>query len=220
MNNSKMKVSVGGINNTQQTRQKDQKPVSDPKVFKSQQTGQQSKKPAFNIKLQDQQKKTNDRPSNSYQTNNTYSSASKNRLKTTLLSKSFDKLEYGIQEIGDASDFIYDLLKKNNDANRLPITSGEINNTILNIAKKNIPDSEKRTNMVWEFKISAGKTTMKTDRYIQFGWTVDSKCINYDKKEYTTSYNFFVMIYGTQQSDVISQLQNAGWGIVPNTKQQ
>lgn len=69
-----------------------------------------------------------------------------------------------------------------------------ITKRIAELALEKTPNFTSRENILWEFKIAANKTSVKTDKYCTFGWWV--KYHNHkDKEQKDVQYYFFVSIY-------------------------
>ena len=89
----------------------------------------------------------------------------------------------------------------------------EMTRKIVDVLSGKVPNFETRENVLWEFKISANKVSVKTDKYCGFGWTV--KSIKNAYNWFSTEYTFTVSVYG-DNFEMETKLASAGFKKVEN----
>ena len=76
------------------------------------------------------------------------------------------------------------------------------------------PDLISRENVLWEFKISADKVLIKTDKFISFGWTIKSE--KNTEGTYNITYIFEIYVIGNDDFELERKINNAGYTLVSN----
>lgn len=83
---------------------------------------------------------------------------------------------------------------------------------LVDLASKYTPNPATRENMHWEFQISAKKVSIKTGKFVSFGWNIlSTKNTTEDKTVYENSYNCRITLFGNNQAIAIKLLEDNGW---------
>lgn len=119
--------------------------------------------------------------------------------------KRFDNVFDGFSSMMNCSKDINDLTAAVND--RVPETVDEAMDMMLSIFTGHMPSYDTKKNMHYDVNLSANKCSLKTDRYISFGWFVKN-----DWEQNTTEFIFHVTVFGDKK-ELIEQLLNNGWEV-------
>lgn len=140
----------------------------------------------------------------------------KKRLGITNYKKQFKSFEEAIKEmvsiVPQLSDYV---LKHYADEEEKTVTIDSVYSSIADLFEEHIPNISRRENLLWEFQISANKVSIKTDKFVSFGWNIKSeKIVNNDCTTYQNIYNFRISLFGDEWSqDVIAALNDNEWKI-------
>lgn len=145
----------------------------------------------------------------------------KPRIKFTRYTKLYSNFSEAVEDLCDRSEYIYDLISKYSAAESgLPKTLKEMDRTIINIIDDKYPNKlyKKGSDLLWEFTISGNRTTVKTDKYIGFGY---SAYVNKIQDNIIENYIFSIDVYGDKQAELIDILEEMGWKkFEPKNKKQ
>lgn len=133
------------------------------------------------------------------------------RIEFTRYTKLYNDFSEAVEDLCDRSEYIYDLISKYSAAeNGLPKTLKEMDKTIVKIISDKFPNKidKKGSDLLWEFAISGNRTTVKTDKYIGFGYSV---YINKIQDNIIKNYIFSIDVYGDKQAELIDTLEEMGW---------
>ena len=86
----------------------------------------------------------------------------------------------------------------------------EMTRKIVDVLTGHVPNFETRENVLWEFKISANKVTVKTDEYCGFGWVTRSIKDETALNGFRLDYTFYINVFGDNFA-METKLLNAGF---------
>lgn len=132
----------------------------------------------------------------------------KPRLDQVKYVRTFDSFQAGMNEMINLSDDVCDLLRDvDGDWNNIDGAMG----AMLQVFTDHMPSISDRSNMHYDISLSANKCSLKTDRYIAFGWY--AKVNKNEDKSISVNYIFHIIVFGDKKDALIRDITNAGWAI-------
>jgi hypothetical protein len=135
-------------------------------------------------------------------------SAVRAKLDQVKYVKVFDNFKTGMNEMINLSDDVCDLLRD---------VPGDWSNiegamdVMLKVFTDHMPSISDRTNMHYDISLSANKCSLKTDKYIAFGWY--AKVNRNEDNTISVSYIFHIIVFGDKKEALIRDISNAGWTV-------
>lgn len=144
------------------------------------------------------------------------------QIKQVRYVKTYKTFGEGMNEVVQLSEKVRNLLEdiKYQDGED-PIQIREIDYNSIKDVKEALlllmdiylPSLEERKNIHFDLSMSANKCSLKTDRYISFGWFIKRRADNYNTFEYV----FHIILFGEKEDLSPSLLEN-GWIVDPYRK--
>jgi hypothetical protein len=133
----------------------------------------------------------------------------KPKIEQTKYVKTFDTFSAGVDAMVGSSPAIDELLSNNGLVfdGKLGFTVDNAMQAMLNIFTKNMPSFSERKNIHYDLSISANKCSIKTDKFVSFGWYIKT---NWKDGVPESSYIFHVIIFG-ENEDLVNSLLDTGW---------
>lgn len=119
--------------------------------------------------------------------------------------KTFDSFSDGMNALLNSSSDIEDILSKVNESDRIFDIEGA-KMAILDIFVNNMPSLNRRENLHYDISMSANKCSIKTDRFVSFGWYIKRNGKNYE-------YIFHITVFGTNNDQLVEVLLDNGWEV-------
>jgi len=133
----------------------------------------------------------------------------KPKIEQARYSKTFDSFDAGITEMANLISTIKDLFAAyglNIEETEVTIDDGL--KAVLSIFTDNMPCIEEHKNFHYDLSMSANKCSIKTDKYLAFGWRVKPNRLPDNTIE--LKYIFHIIVFGTQE-ELVGELVKAGW---------
>jgi hypothetical protein len=130
----------------------------------------------------------------------------KQKIEQTKYIKTFQNFEDGIKEMINFSGDIDDLLR--DSAYEIYNPDGAMA-AVLEVFTSHMPSSITRENLHYDINLSANRCSLKTDRFLSFGWFI--KSTRQQDNTYKVEYIFQIITFGERQDALAESLLNAGW---------